>query len=250
LRTLRTGAMSAFRDHVEQARDVLLEVQHLAGQHLVQHDAGREDVGAVVDALAPGLLRGHVVVLALDHADRGLARLHRRLGDAEVDQLDLAGRRHQHVLRRHVAVDDAHRLAAAVALAVRVVQAVGHLLGHERRHVDRHLEIALRALAQDLVEVGAVDELHHDVVGFADPPEIEGVGDVDVLQLHRDLRLVDEHLDELLVLREVRVDHLQRDELLEPRQPPGLGQVDLRHAAHRDLADQRVGAERALSHGR
>jgi hypothetical protein len=34
---------------------------------------------------------------------------------------------HQHVLRRHVAVHDAQRVAAAVALAVRVVEAVGDI---------------------------------------------------------------------------------------------------------------------------
>ena len=85
--------------HIEELVQILLEIEHLPRQHLVQHDARREDVRAVVDLVAPGLLGAHVVVLALDHADRGLARLHRRFRDAEVDELDLARVGHEHVLR-------------------------------------------------------------------------------------------------------------------------------------------------------
>jgi hypothetical protein len=111
-----------------------------------------------------------------------------------------------------------------------------------------HLDVLLGAAAQDLVEIRAVDELHRDVVGLADAAEIERLRDVAVRQLDGDLRLVDEHLDELLVLREVRMDHLERDVLLEPGDAGGLREMDLGHAADCDLADQPVRAELALSH--
>ncbi|TMQ19300.1 MAG: hypothetical protein E6J91_06405, partial [Deltaproteobacteria bacterium] len=64
-------------------------------------------------------------------------------GDAEVDELDLARVRHQDVLRRHVAVDDAERAAGVVALPVRVVERRGDLLADERAHVERHLDVLL-----------------------------------------------------------------------------------------------------------
>ena len=43
--------------------------------------------------------------------------------------------------------------------------------------------------------------------------------------------------------REVRVDHLERDELLEAGDALGLREVDLGHAADRDLADEPIRAE-------
>ena len=58
-----------------------------------------------------------------------------------------------------------------------------------------------------------------------------------MLQLDGDLRLVDQHLDELLILGEVRVDHLERHVLLEARNSAGLREMDLGHAADGDLLD-------------
>ncbi len=69
------------------------------------------------------------------------------------------------------------------------------------------------------------------------------------------LGLVDEHVDELLVLREVRQDPLDRHDLLEALDAFALGLEHLRHAADRHAVDQLVGAEavvapRRLARGR
>src|SRR5690606_24449818 len=59
----------------------------------------------------------------------------------------------------------------------------------------------------------------------------------------RDARLVEEHVDELVVLDEVRVDALDRDPLLEAARPVHAGEVHARHAADADLVDDAVAAE-------
>src|SRR5436309_3221789 len=57
-------------------------------------------------------------------------------------------------------------------------------------------------------------------------------------------RLVEEHVDELLVAREVRQDALQADQLLEARRAGLLGEVHLGHAAGGDELDELVLADR------
>src|SRR5204863_352184 len=75
--------------------------------------------------LTARLLRRHVRELAFEQPRaRLLAQpAARRLGDAEVDQLDPALVGHEHVLRRHVAVHQAERFPVGRAARVRVVQA-------------------------------------------------------------------------------------------------------------------------------
>ena len=73
------------------------------------------------------------------------------------------------------------------------------------------------ALAQALLEREQIltgDILHQDVGGRLELPELEDVDDVRMAQVHAQLRLVDEHLDELFVLGEVRQDSLEREETI------------------------------------
>jgi hypothetical protein len=63
-------------------------------------------------------------------------------------------------------------------------------------------------------------------------------------QLPRDLRLVDEHLDEVFILGHRGQDPLDREDLLEALHAERLGRVDLGHAADRDAVDEQVLAER------
>ena len=91
-----------------------------AGEHLVEHAAGGEDVAAAVDPLAGDLLRRHVAERAehdarrrscmpVDAGRRGpLEPLQR---EAEVQDLDRAVGREEDVLRLQVAMDDAFRRA-------------------------------------------------------------------------------------------------------------------------------------------
>jgi hypothetical protein len=91
-------------------------------------------------------------------------------------------------------------------------------------------------------QVATLDVLEREEVLVADPPDLEDLRDVDVLELDRDLGLVHEPRDELLVLREVGQDLLDHRELLEPGQAV-LGEEDLAHAAARQALDQQVAPE-------
>ena len=167
-----------------------------------------------------------------------------RLRDSEVDQLDLALERHEHVLRADVAVHERQLPTRLVALVVRVIEALAHLHHDEARLRDRHRLAAAAAAIEDVAEVAPVDVLERDVVAGIDDAEIEDLGDVRVVQLNRDLRLVDEHLDELFVLRDVRQDALDRDEPFEALDAVGLGAKDLGHTSDVDALEQVVLAER------
>jgi hypothetical protein len=143
-----------------------------------------------------------------------------------------------------VAVHDVEGLTRVrVALAMRVVESAAHLGHDERGDVDGDGLLELGAAAHHAVRVGALDELHRDEVGLVDLSEVERLRDVHVREQHRDLRLLDEHLREVLVLGEARVDHLERDELLEAGDAAGLRDVDLGHAADGDASQQGVVTE-------
>jgi hypothetical protein len=81
-------------------------------------------------------------------------------------------------------------------------------------------------------------------VRAVDAAELEDLTDVRVRELPGDLRLVDEHLDEVAVLAHRRQDPLDRDDLLEAFDAIRLGFEDLRHAADADAIEQQVFAER------
>jgi hypothetical protein len=237
-------------DLLERREVALADEQPLAGQQLVQHDAAREDVALAIDRQAAHLLGRHVAELALEDAGLGLLALARRLGDAEVDQLHLALEGDEDVLRADVAVDQVEVAAALVALVVRVVQALADLHDHEAGLGHRHRLVDRAAPVEDVPEIATVDVLQRDVVRAVDDTEVEDLGDVRVVQLNRDLRLVDEHLDELFVLRDVRKDPLHGHQPLEALHPVGLRPEDLGHAADIDALEQVVLAEwNGLLHG-
>ena len=84
-------------------------IEPLARRQLVQDDADGEDVAAAIDRRAAALLGRHVADLALERAGQRLHFARRRLGDAEVDDLDRAVEADDDVLRRDVAVHDLER---------------------------------------------------------------------------------------------------------------------------------------------
>jgi len=140
-------------------------------------------------------------------------------------------------------MDESHLLLVEVALAVRVVECRGDLRSDEERELGRHRLPHLGSPLEDALEVVAVDELHRDVVGVGDLAEIVDVDDVVVVELRRELRLVDEHRDELFVVRHVRQDLLDRHRFLEAFDALHPGFPDLGHSARRNLLEQRVLAE-------
>ena len=73
--------------------------------------------------------------------------------------------------------------------------------------------------------------------------ELVDARDVAVAQHAGDLGLVDEHLDEVVVLGEVREHALDRDQVRLPLAVEGLGAIDLGHATERDAIEEVIAAE-------
>ena len=195
---------------------------HRTGQHLVEDDPERVEVGALVDRRAPRLLGREVLRGADDRADLGHLR---GAGprDAEVGHLDVPVAADDHVVRLDVAVDD----VVAVRLGERAEDLAGELDRRQRRR---------RALADEqLLQRRPVEVLHRDVVGALRLAAVVDADDVRMAEARGVARLALEPLDELLVARVALVQHLQRDlaaELLV------LGQVDVGHAAGAELAQR------------
>ncbi len=89
--------------------------------------------------------------------------------------------------------------------------------------------------------------LHGDPVGVDVLAELEDGRDVRMRDARGDARLVDEHVDEGLVLDEVRVDPLDGDPLLETAGAVHSGKVNAGHAADADLVDHAVASEEIRS---
>jgi hypothetical protein len=216
----------------------------------VQHDADPEHVTAPIDLLAAHLLGGEIAELSLQDAGARAARFVRRLGDAEVDQLHVAFERDQHVLRRDVAMHQLERTAHRVALLVCVVEPLADLHHHVADEIDRQLFARLASVLEDGAQVLAVHVFERDEVAVTDPSEIEDLRDVGVGELHRQLRLIDEHRDEVGVGGDVGEDALDRDDALEALDAERLGAEHLGHAARVDAVKQRIFAERDGLHQR
>ena len=243
------GVLAARGGHVDGAHhleggevSVALE-QALADQRLVEDDAEGEHVAAAVERHAADLLRGHVAELTLEDAGLGPRHATGGLGDAEVDQLDLALVRDEDVGRADIAVDDVEVAAVLVALVVRVVEALGDLHDDEASLGDRHRPALLLAPREDVAQVLAGDVLEGDVEAVALLTQIVDLGDVPVVELAGDLGLVLEHRDELVILRDVGQDPLDGHDALEALDAVLGGLVHLSHATHADALDQLVRAE-------
>ena len=178
-----------------------------AGEHLVEHGAEAEDVGAMVDRLAAHLLRRHVWRGAHHHAGLGLQSLHRGhgeigqtgrcfrhcradigLGESEVEELGVTVFGEEDVFRLEVAMYD--------AALVRCRQTVRDLQTDLDRLANPE-RTAIEALAQRL----ALQQLHDEIrrLGLhADVEHGENVGMIkrgdgarfllEALHAHRDRR--------------------------------------------------------------
>ncbi len=89
-----------------------------------------------------------------------------------------------------------------------------------------------------------MDVLHREEVVALLDADVEDLRDVRVMELGREPRFVEEHVHELRVVDELRHDPLDDHELLEALDALGAREEQLRHPAHRDLADELVPAER------
>jgi hypothetical protein len=242
------------REHVLAALAAEEPVPH---QQLAQHHTEGPHVGAAVDALAAGLLRRHVRVLALDRAVVGLAR-RAGPGDAKIANLHRAVVREQHVGGRHVAVHNLHGPAALVEALVGVVEPAGHLahdVGHEGR--GDGLALTLRD-AREEPEVGAVDVLHHQQERGAVGLEAVHLHHVGVVEPQGHPGLVDEHRAEGRVVGKLRQDALDHHVFVGALGAARAREKHLGHAAGPEPLHHRVatephgdrGGRRHGSHGR
>ena len=175
----------------------------LSGEHLVEHDAERPEVGATVHGLALDLLRSHV-----RHRSHGRSRARRpgaieQLRDAEVHDLDEPVTRDHQVRRLDVAMHDAR--------AMGLVQPPRNL----QREVERfrHRE---RPARQPLLQRGTL------VVRHGDEQPALGVrvrvvdgADVRMIECRGGLRLLDEAFARLGVRGQLGWQKLQSDRALE-----------------------------------
>ena len=234
-------------DLLHRAEIAVAREQVLQRQHLVHHDAEREQIDATVDRLSLQLLGREIRRLALHRPrlgdlDRVLERRH-----AEVEQLHAPRRGDDDVGRRDVAVDGIQRPAVAVAQAVDVVQRAAHLARHVSDDRRRRLAVRRAQRAQDARQRRPLDvferQEQHAVV-FA---EVVDVDDVGVVQQPQQLGFVDEHANELGVVTVRRENPLDDDVAREPARtqrprlehlghPPDTQRVQQLVAPHPDHA--------------
>jgi hypothetical protein len=192
----------------------------LADDHLVEDAAQRVDVAAGIDPVPAGLLGREVGGGAHDGTGLGevaVGRVGDGPGDAEVDDLDLALGREQHVAGLDVAVDHATR-------AVGVAQGRRHLA----RDLDGPIGVEPAVGADELGQAVALHVLHDDEVGAVGLAPVVGPDDVGVAQAPRRLGLAAEPLDEAGVGGQGREQDLDRHRAVEHLV---MGEVHLGHAA-------------------
>jgi hypothetical protein len=140
-------------------------------------------------------------------------------------------------------VDHAHELALFVAGIVRRVQALARL--DDDPGDDPHVEHlpGLREPRHHARERDAVEVLHGDEPRAGDLAVRVHVADVLVVEPAREVRLVAEHRDEVIILGEVRQDALQDDDVVALRRSARAREKDLGHPARRELRDELILAE-------
>ena len=190
-----------------------------AGEQFVQDHAQRVEIAAAVDRAAAALFRAGVGRRADRAAGQGQGLFAKHLGHAEVGDLERAVGGDEQVLRLDVAMDDAVRGGGGEALR-RLQQPAPGLDRGDRL-------VGGPPGAGQLVQVGALDELHGVEHGAVDHAGEIGLNHVRRLDQAGGVRLGVEALQQRLVLGHRRRQHLQRGAAVEADLP---GTVDHAHA--------------------
>ena len=140
-------------------------------------------------------------------------------------------------------MDEVERPPVVVARVVGVIEATEDAERDVQRRLERNVLSASRRRAHEPSGRGAVDVLHRHVQLAVVLAEGEHLDDVRVREPGADARLVDEHRDEVGVLRQLGQDAFHRDDLLEAVRPRAAREVHLRHPSRRDPLNQLVGTE-------
>ena len=189
----------------EQDRDVGRLRKRLRPRQAFVGDAAEcVDVGARVDLAALDLLGRDIVDRAEHRAGCGQAAARGKpLAQPEVAQVRVIAVE-QDVRRLDVAVDEPHR--------------VGRLerLGDLEQDRDRVVDSRGSVLVQAMLQVGALDQLHREVEQAVVVAGVVDRDDVRVPQCGGRARFADEALAELVVLRELRGEHLEGGRTVQP----------------------------------
>ena len=161
----------------------------------------------------------------------------RRLGDAEVQHLDLAVEQHEHVVRRDVAVHEVQRRSVVVAQLVRGVQTRQRLREHAQMQWQRRL---LGRAHQHRRQRLPLEVLHDDARAPFVLTDLEDVDDVGVRQTRRDARFFQEHLQELGLAQQLAPHDLEDEQLGEALRSPRHREVNHAHPAFPKLHEELV----------
>jgi hypothetical protein len=225
-----------------QGRVRLRLIEPLPRHELPEHDRRGVDVRLAIDLLPRELLGRHVRELAGDAPFVGGLDPADDVGDAEVEHpRDTVGA-DQDVLRRNVAMNDGEWLTARVLALVRRVEPVERARHHRRDDLRRDARAERRVAADELRERFALHVVHDDEELALHRHDVERLHDVGVPKARREARFVEEHRDELGVLRELRVEALDRNRAPEADLAHETTVVNRCHAAGGNLSVHGVAA--------
>ena len=186
------------------------------------------------------MLGRHVSELALDLAGLRADLVHRRLGDAEIDDLHLPVVRDEKVMWAHVAVNDLERPAVQVPEVVRVVEPREGVRGDPcELRMREKMAVANHDLHHPMQRL-TLEVLHREEERAGIDADLIRVHHVRMIEAHRETRLVEEHRCEVL-LGCPRA--LEDDELLRIERTLRQRQIDVGHAAGAEALERRVAAE-------
>ena len=211
----------------------------LTGRELEEHDSKREDVASVVDRLALSLFRRHIGRRAYDKpffgqilwrrnsCGVGPIRTLRQLRQPEVEHLDSAVGRDDHIARLQVAVSDSD--------FVRRCERVSYLYRYLEQPLDWH-----PAVTNQFDEAVPFHELHGEQEHVS--IFLNAVDDCDVWvgERGKDPRLSPKTFAPCWVQRELIGDHFQCDDSV---QAGIAGAIHLAHAPGPQLAQDLIPTE-------
>ena len=131
---------------------------------------------------------------------------------------------------------DLQRSARSIQAQMGVMERLRHLHRDADGDVHGHQAAEAHARAPGVGDREALDVLHGDVPGAVGVAEIEDLRDAGMPQLGQQARLVLEHAQRAIVLREVPEEALDHHVAEETALTPEAADEDLRHPTRRDLA--------------
>ena len=204
-----------------------------AGEHFIQHNTDRVDVGAGIGAFSLGLLRADIVYRADSLVADGLALRAGEARNAEVHHLDGAVRQQHDVLRLDIAVDN--------ALGMCMLQGAQHLCGKMHGFLPGQ---RTAALLEVFLQGDAVHIFHDDVLQLVGDRYIVDLDDVGMAEDRDGLRFVFEASDQLFIVEKFFLQNLDGD-LVACFQIGAA--VDIGHAANAHKPLNRVAAVQSFA---